>query len=113
VTGGRRAVLTVAGATAGFVLVAVAVGGQWGSLERSLASAPLWILAAAAAELLTQVRQLGRLVAARAAPAGPEVDHCRPAPQLPDGDRWRMDHACRQRRCRSPGVIRTSVRLCE
>jgi len=35
VTGGRRAVLTVAAAIVGFVPVAVAVGGKWGSLERS------------------------------------------------------------------------------
>jgi uncharacterized membrane protein YbhN (UPF0104 family) len=57
VTGGRRVALTAAGATAGFVLIAVAVGGKWGSLEHSLTSAPLWILAVAT------LLQLGSLLA--------------------------------------------------
>jgi uncharacterized membrane protein YbhN (UPF0104 family) len=43
----RRAALTAAGAIAGFGLVAVAIGDKWGSLERSLTSAPLWLLAVA------------------------------------------------------------------
>jgi uncharacterized membrane protein YbhN (UPF0104 family) len=57
VSRGRRAAWTVAGATAGFVLVAVAIGGKWGSLEHSLTSAPLWILAVAA------LLQVGSLLA--------------------------------------------------
>jgi uncharacterized membrane protein YbhN (UPF0104 family) len=57
VTRGRRTTLTAAGAVAGFALVAVAVGGKWGSFEHSLTSAPLWILA------LATLLQLGSLLA--------------------------------------------------
>jgi uncharacterized membrane protein YbhN (UPF0104 family) len=44
---GKRAALTAVGAAAGFGLVAVAVGGRWGSVEHALASTPLWALLAA------------------------------------------------------------------
>jgi uncharacterized membrane protein YbhN (UPF0104 family) len=54
---GRRAALTAVGAIAGFGLVAVAIGGKWGSFEHSLTSAPLWILAVAT------LLQLGSLLA--------------------------------------------------
>jgi uncharacterized membrane protein YbhN (UPF0104 family) len=41
----------------GFGILAVAIGGRWGSVEHALAQAPLWILAAAS------LLQLGTLVA--------------------------------------------------
>ena len=44
---GKRAALTAVGAAAGFGLVAVAIGGRWGSVEHALASTSLWTLLAA------------------------------------------------------------------
>jgi uncharacterized membrane protein YbhN (UPF0104 family) len=57
VTPRRRAALTAAGAIVGFALIAVAVGGKWGSLEHALTGAPLWILA------IATLLQLGTLLA--------------------------------------------------
>jgi uncharacterized membrane protein YbhN (UPF0104 family) len=45
----RHTALTIVGATVGFALIAVAVGGKWGTLEHAVTHAPIWILAAASA----------------------------------------------------------------
>ena len=44
---GKRAALTAVGAAAGFGLVALAIGGRWGSVEHALVSTSLWTLLAA------------------------------------------------------------------
>lgn len=54
---GHRAALTAVGACAGFALIALAIGGKWGSLEHSLTTAPVWLLAVAT------LLQLGSLLA--------------------------------------------------
>ena len=54
---GKRAALTAVGAAAGFGIVAVAIGGRWGSVEHALVSTSLWTLLAAS------LLQLGSLLA--------------------------------------------------
>ena len=54
---GKRAALTAVGAAAGFGLVALAIGGRWGSVENALVSTSLWTLLAAS------LLQLGSLLA--------------------------------------------------